>query len=54
MFGQTGPFKGTVVVTGIALFLVATQWEENYGRDSDKETLWGILSKFLFIDDVVL
>lgn len=48
IFGRTGPFKGTVVVTGIALFLIATQWGENYGRINEEETVWGILSKFFF------
>lgn len=45
IFGRTGPFKGTVVVTGIALLLIATQWGENYGRVKEEETVWGILSE---------
>jgi len=45
VFGPTGPFKGTVVCTGLALLLVASQWEENYGGSEEEESVWDILSK---------
>ncbi len=45
MFGPAGPFKGTVVCSGIALILVGTQWEENYGNSDDTQSLWNILCK---------
>lgn len=33
LYGPTGPFSGAVSCTFIALILVATRWEENYGSD---------------------
>eukprot|EP00586_Coscinodiscus_wailesii_P000414 CAMPEP_0172487674 /NCGR_PEP_ID=MMETSP1066-20121228/16845_1 /TAXON_ID=671091 /ORGANISM="Coscinodiscus wailesii, Strain CCMP2513" /LENGTH=823 /DNA_ID=CAMNT_0013254429 /DNA_START=199 /DNA_END=2670 /DNA_ORIENTATION=+ len=32
-FGAKGPFEGAVACTFVALVLVATRWEENYGSD---------------------
>jgi len=32
-YGATGPFMGAVGCTLVALILVATRWEENYGSD---------------------
>ena len=33
LYGPTGPFSGAVTCTFVALILVATRWEENYGSD---------------------
>lgn len=33
VYGPTGPFSGAVACTLVALVLVATRWEENYGSD---------------------
>lgn len=33
IYGPTGPFSGAVACTFVALILVATRWEENYGSD---------------------
>ncbi len=47
-FGPAGPFKGTVVCSGIALILVATQWEENYGSCvTNTQSLWNILCELV-------
>lgn len=34
LYGPTGPFSGAVTCTFVALILVATRWEENYGSDN--------------------
>lgn len=35
--GTVGPFEGAVVCTFVALMLVCTRWEENYGCTGDEE-----------------
>jgi len=34
-FGPVGPFEGAVVSTSVALVLVSTKWQENYGSTNE-------------------
>jgi len=36
-FGPVGPFEGAVASTFVALVLVTTKWQENYGSNDDNE-----------------
>jgi len=46
IFGPTGPFKGAVGSTLIALVLVWSRWEENYGSsDAGQQSVRYIMSK---------
>jgi MFS family permease len=36
-FGPVGPFKGAVASTFVALLLVTTKWQENYGSNDEEE-----------------
>jgi MFS family permease len=37
-FGPVGPFKGAVASTFVALLLVTTKWQENYGSNDEEES----------------
>jgi MFS family permease len=43
-FGPTGPFKGTVLCTALALLLIGSRWEENYGGGADKGDIFKTMS----------
>ena len=48
IFGLTGPFKGAVASTFVALILVWSRWEENYGSsEAGQQSVRFILSEFI-------
>jgi MFS transporter, MFS domain-containing protein family, molybdate-anion transporter len=44
-FGAQGPFKGAVACTSLALLLVGTKWEENYGGSIHKGDILRTMSE---------
>ena len=50
LYGPTGPFSGAVACTAVALILVATRWEENYGSDvPEMKSIRCYMSEFVFL-----